>query len=394
MNSVLEKISSEPFRLFFPLGVVCGLLAVLFWPIKVFSLGWQDLSSKVHSHLQIYGFLFAFIIGFLSTAVPRLTKTKTFSLAEVIFLLADFVAIQVFIFKENYFLVSVLFSFAIVVLVLILGRRFLARKRNPPHTFVFIPFAILSAFVGSLANINLHLKLIEVSAPFYDLGNRLIYQSFIIFLLLGVGGFLIRSILGWGQSLPEGQNDPLVLPPENKRSLLLFAAVSVILFGSFVVENNVSRLIRAILITFILLFQIKIHRKAISGKLTAWTLQIALWLLLVGCWSVVFAPVEYAIDILHFCYIGGFSLSTFAVATRVILSHCNYSKLLGQRYFPFTVAVTLMIFGFLTRISVIFMPEFYYHHLAYAALLWFSGVIVWIVFILFKAIRDTLNGTV
>lgn len=393
MNSVLNRISSEPFRLFFPLGVVCALLAVLFWPIKVFSLGWQDLSSKVHSHLQIYGFLFAFIIGFLSTAVPRFTKTNTLSLFEVFFLLIDFVAIQFFIFREDYALVSILFALAIVVLVLILGRRFFTRKRNPPHTFVFIPFAILSAFVGSLVNINLHLKLIDVSAPFYDLGNRLIYQSFIIFLLLGVGGFLIRSILGWGQPLPEGQNDQLVLPPENKRSLQLFAAVSVVLFGSFVVENNMTRLLRAFLITFVVLFQIKIHRKSISGKLTAWTLQIALWLLLIGCWSAVFAPVEYAVDILHFCYVGGFSLSTFAVATRVILSHCDHSDLLGQRYFPFTLSVTLMVLGFLTRISVVLMPEFYYHHLAYAALLWFFGVIVWVVSVLSKSIRHTLYGS-
>lgn len=390
LKQIIDKIASEPFRLFFVIGVLCASIGVLYWPIKVFSLGLESLSSKVHVHLQMFGFLLAFIIGFLTTAVPRLTQSGTLSIAELTVLIFDFIILQVVIFKENYILMHMCFVVTLLSLMLILGRRFINRKRNPPQTFIFIPFAFLSALTGSVLNIISGIRGLPLIQGDFELGNRLVFQAFIMFLLLGVGGFLIRSILGWAPPLPESTTQPLLLPKEKKWPFRVFLVSSVVVFLSFWIESLESRLIRAILITAIVLFQMKIHRKSNSGKLTAYTLQASLWMLIFGCWSVVFAPVEYGVDLMHFAFIGGFSLSTLAVATRVILSHCNYSKLLLGTYWPFSLAVILMLCGLLTRVSVIFLPDFYYHHIAYASGLWLIGLWVWSASILTKCLRDTI----
>jgi hypothetical protein len=137
--------------------------------------------------------------------------------------------------------------------------------------------------------------------------------------------------------------------------------------------------------------QIKIHRRSPSGKLTARALQVALWLLVVGMWLPVFASAQYSIGLMHFILVGGFALSTFSVATRVILSHCGYGQILNGSYKPFSLAVGFMLFGVFMRVSADFIPQVYEHHLAYAGLFWLVGLSIWTVAILGKALRDTLR---
>src|SRR5215467_7577450 len=65
----------EPYRVFFPLGILFGLAGVAIWPIYSFGLT-ATYSGRAHALVQIYGFLYAFIAGFLLTAVPRFTGTS------------------------------------------------------------------------------------------------------------------------------------------------------------------------------------------------------------------------------------------------------------------------------------------------------------------------------
>jgi len=146
-----------------------------------------------------------------------------------------------------------------------------------------------------------------------------------------------------------------------------------------------------ILILFESIWQIKIHKKPISGKLTAISLQISLWLIVIGYASLLLVPTWFRIDVIHLVFVGGFALATIAVATRVILSHCGYSRLLKQSYAPFTITVVLMLSGLNFRISAFMQPDSYYTYIAYSGLIWLMGLVVWSLFILSLCIKDTLT---
>src|SRR5215211_4328822 len=60
---------TEPFRIFFPLGLLLGAIGVALWPLFVWhSIGFYP--AQAHVRLMIEGLMGSFIIGFLGTAGP------------------------------------------------------------------------------------------------------------------------------------------------------------------------------------------------------------------------------------------------------------------------------------------------------------------------------------
>src|SRR3989338_4311737 len=81
----------EPFRLFFPLGTLLGLVGINHW--LVYALGWAGSSSGFfHAGIQVGGYMLGFIAGFLLTALPRFASTAPASSAELAVFLALFLA--------------------------------------------------------------------------------------------------------------------------------------------------------------------------------------------------------------------------------------------------------------------------------------------------------------
>src|SRR5207244_12233135 len=70
----LHGTPSDPFRLFFPLGIVLGVAGVSIWPAYWLGLT-PGFSGRAHAFVQADGFLYAFVAGFLLTAIPRFTGT-------------------------------------------------------------------------------------------------------------------------------------------------------------------------------------------------------------------------------------------------------------------------------------------------------------------------------
>src|SRR6478735_8271833 len=75
----------EPFRLFFPIGALLGVLGVALWPL--YYTGVVEYPAILHARLMIEGFMASFIIGFLGTAGPRLTSAPHFARPEVLLLI-------------------------------------------------------------------------------------------------------------------------------------------------------------------------------------------------------------------------------------------------------------------------------------------------------------------
>jgi uncharacterized protein involved in response to NO len=395
IRAAVAKMADEPFRLFFPLGTLYCLIGVGYWPLKVFGFAFTAVPSQFHTFLQVYGFMTAFVIGFLGTALPRLTEARRFSAAElaVMFLLHSLVV--AFIWRGDDTRAQFAFFATILVFVALLASRFFKRRRNPPETFVFIPLAFLSALSGSALLAGFYVGAPGLPLESYDIGIALAFQSYILLLLVGVGGFLIRSILGWAPPLPASSAERLALSPWRGTAFGGHLLAGLAIVGSFWIEIFIHResglALRAVMVTLECIGQIKIHRRSQSGKLTARALKASLWLLVIGTWLPVFSPAEYGIGIMHFVLVGGFALSTFSVATRVILSHCGYGRVLNGAYRPFSIAVGLMLFGVFVRVSADFIPQAYEHHLAYAGVAWIVGLAIWTVAVLSKAVRDTCS---
>ena len=72
---------AEPFRIFFPVGIMLGMAGVLLWPLFYLGAG-IEYPSVAHARIMIEGFMASFIFGFLGTAGPRLTSTRPFALPE------------------------------------------------------------------------------------------------------------------------------------------------------------------------------------------------------------------------------------------------------------------------------------------------------------------------
>src|ERR1035437_201255 len=80
--SRLDLIRNGPYRLLFPLGVLCGLIGVGHW--MLWSIGWlAESHSFFHASMQVQGFLTCFVVGFLMTALPRFLGAPPARLGEV-----------------------------------------------------------------------------------------------------------------------------------------------------------------------------------------------------------------------------------------------------------------------------------------------------------------------
>src|ERR1051326_3829139 len=80
-----EDLGKEPFRVFFPAGVLSGIIGVLLWPLHF----WHVVSfypGPAHVRLMAYGFFGAFILGFLGTALPRMLSAKVLGFSNVLLL--------------------------------------------------------------------------------------------------------------------------------------------------------------------------------------------------------------------------------------------------------------------------------------------------------------------
>src|ERR1051325_10857510 len=123
---------ADPYRIFFPLGIILGLLGVSIWPAYYFGLT-EGYSGRAHAFVQTDGFLFAFIAGFLLTAIPRFTGTEPPSI-KTQYVLAAIVMISAIALELHFFeLGNTAFVAAHAMLMTLAVRRFLHRQQQPPE---------------------------------------------------------------------------------------------------------------------------------------------------------------------------------------------------------------------------------------------------------------------
>jgi uncharacterized protein involved in response to NO len=276
---------------------------------------------------MIEGFMGAFIIGFLATAAPRLTGTRHFSPIELLTVLALYTGAVAMHIAEHYFGGDLIFLVLLVTLAALIGRRLYRRTDLPPPSFALVAFGFFNAILGSVLLLlgGAGHGLIRCAT----LGSLLLYQGFVLYLVLGIGGFLIPRFLTL-PAKPELPDSGEFSPPRIRRALFS-VAIGMALFAGFVVEviAEAPRLAAAIRFTAAVVFlgsEIPLHLSAARRVTLSQCFRAAILLLVLGLFFPVLWPWQRVAGI-HLIFIGGFTLIAFTVATRVVLGHSGHGDL-------------------------------------------------------------------
>lgn len=375
-RSYLQLCYEEPFRIFFPLGVLVGLFGVSLWPLY-FAGVHKFYPGVMHARLMMEGFMGAFIVGFLGTAGPRLTGTAHFSRGELWTLLGTYAGVVGMQIAGHSLMGDMMFLLLLLMFAARMAWRFSQRQDLPPPSFVLVGFGFLNAIAGTL--------LLVVGTMSSDkprcvlLGSTLLNQGFVLYLVLGIGGFLLPRILKLPPKpeFPEGG----ALPPGWRAAAFFAASVGVVLFASFVFEvftgaTRTAGLVRFLAAAIFLASEIPAHRSAAPRLTIIICLRAALLFILIGLLFPLLWPMQRVAG-LHVVFVGGFSLMTFTVATRVVLGHSGFSHLFPTRL-PFLIAAALLLVGGLAlRVSGEFVPASRVSMLSSASYLWMFAAGIW-----------------
>lgn len=298
----------EPYRLLFPLGIFIGILGVLLW--LLFQFGWIRFYPRAaHGNLMFFGLLWSFVAGFLMTAIPKMTSTKPAQILEIS-AAVSLSFIQLVLNIRNLTDASVaLYLLQNLFLVFFIVRRFLVHRQIPFFGFIFLPMAFIQSFIG--------ISLFWIGS--FDKNLILLFcgEAFILNLIVGLGSRLIPVI----SRLPNA-----LLPTEKtKFKLKLWPLFAFILIntGYWIELFGLKDLGLAVKIIGLAIAMIKLFRiftKPVTWSYVGISLKISVLMLLVGNF-LNFSFLNYSLAGLHMIYIGGFTLITLMIATRVMLAH-------------------------------------------------------------------------
>jgi uncharacterized protein involved in response to NO len=379
----LPDIGKEPFRLFFPAGVLAGMIGVSLWPLH-FANVIELYPGQAHARLMAFGLFGAFIVGFLGTAMPRLLSAPRLGAVNVCMLFVLYASMVGAFAAQKLFLGDHLFLALLLVFAGLLAVRVRHRQDTPPPGFVLVLLAMLCVLAGAILSIVPYWK--EDFNPRWIAVQRLLsYQGFVLLPILGIGPFLLPRFFG----LPSSHNFPegLIPPAAWRKKALLALAVGVLIIASFFLEVEgwlrSAHAIRFVVTGFYILLEFPFHEAPKMSSGLGLALRIAFGSLVAGFILISIFP-AYRISLLHLTLIGGFSVVTFAVATRVVFGHSgNLEKLQGRNWGIIT-AVAIMLFAMATRISGDFWPKIMASHYTYGAIAWICGVLLWSVLVLPK----------
>lgn len=372
----IERI--EPYRLFFPLGILFGILGVWIWVRfglwAQYGLGTETTYAKLfHGEVMVGGFLFCFAMGFVMTAVPRFLGSypatrmeKTSSVIALIILLVGALIGD-----------RILFHLVSFVVLALLVRFYLKRSftatHTPPSSFRFLFLGLMMGLVG--AGIIILYDFWDVPKDIQYFGRLLYTQGMFLGFVLGVGSRMIPAILGQGRPSNGLIRSQVPIKSHNRIHWgLIFLTLS------FPIEvwlhARGGQALRAAVVLWIVLVAWKIYKQPrVPGPLSSW-IWVSAWSLVIGVWLQPLIP-KLSIHGLHLAFIGGFGLITLMLASMVTLSHGGHDMTVIRKSKLLTSIGVLIFVAALTRAVAPLTDEAYILHLLWAAILWLVGLGLW-----------------
>ncbi|RYD40947.1 MAG: hypothetical protein EOP85_13415, partial [Verrucomicrobiaceae bacterium] len=183
-TSPLDWLGGEPYRLFFPSGILFSIAGVLLWPL--FFHGHLPFHPGItHARVMIESFGGAFVIGFLGTAGPRILEAprlKPWELIPFFFLhLAGGIChlLNQTGWGDGLFL-ALLTAFAASLFV----RLVFLRQDTPPPPLLLAGTGLVCGLAGTLLWCNPRWM---VTPEIHRLAGLLLYQGFLLAPVMGVG---------------------------------------------------------------------------------------------------------------------------------------------------------------------------------------------------------------
>lgn len=379
----LTDLGKEPFRIFFPEGVLAGLIGVALWPLHFAGLAkWYP--GQTHPRIMTYGMFGGFIFGFLGTAMPRMLSVKPLGPLNVLMLVWVHLAMVLAFAIGEVLWGDVLFLVLLFGFVSLMAVRATQRKDTPPPGFVLVGLAFVCVAAGAILALAQHF--IEAMDDFWIVLQKLLcYQGFVLLPILGIGPFLLPRFFGMesAHDFPEMLSPP---PAWLKKATLALGAGSLIV-ASFLLEaagwHRAAHSIRFITTLSYLIMEFPFGRGPQAGSAIGASLRVAFSVLVSGFLGVALFP-AYRVALLHLTLMGGFAVITFVVATRVVFGHSGNLEKLRVRNRWLIVAVGLMLIGMATRMSGDYWQKLLVSHYTYGAILWILGVLVWAIRVLPK----------
>jgi uncharacterized protein involved in response to NO len=366
----------EPFRPFFPLGVLLGWVGISHWVFYATGIT-STYSCMLHGLVQTQGFLMAFAVGFLMTALPRRTLASPASAPEMWLVAAALTSVVAAAMAERWTVVEIGYVIVLLVLLQFAVRRFLGRAsgRRPPAAFVLIPFAFLHGIAGA----GCILAWAELGAPGWTvgLGRLFVEQGVFLCLVVGIGG-LILPLMAGASPPPD-----LDTSPTERVKAVAYGAIGVTILASLVLEHlgwtRLGPLARAAVVAGGLAFGGGAWRPPAQPGLHRRLVWLAVWLTPLGLALSAISP-EWRIPALHVLFIGGFSLLAFGVATHVALSHLSPDR--AREGSP--VAVKILgggiVLAMLGRLVADWSAS-YFPHLGASAAVWLVASAAWLAYL-------------
>jgi uncharacterized protein involved in response to NO len=361
----------EPFRIFFPAGILLGLVGVSLWPL--YYAGFiAAYPATAHARLMVEGFMASFIMGFLGTAGPRITSTSSFTRKEVVALLTLNLLAAGQHFSDSHRAGDALFVCCIGLFIFSIGKRFIRRKDSPPPNFALVALGLVSGIIG--AALVAYSETAQYSRA-YQFGSALLNEAFVLLPVLGVVPFFMRRLLDLPTAeLPES----LSLPPAWKRQAAFAGVIGALIVASFWIDVVNSPGIGG----WVRVAAIGIYVAALlpfrGCTFLANCLRIGIISILAGFVVLALLPV-YRIAALHIVFISGFSFIALTVAIRVVFGHAGRADLVQKRLPFFIIAAALIFLAMLSRYSADLAPKVRTMHLVAAAFCWLIAGIIWFV---------------
>ena len=330
---------TDPYRIFFPLGIILGAIGVSIWPLYYYGVT-EGYSGRAHAFVQTDGFLYAFIVGFLLTAIPRFTGTEPPS-RRVQYVLAAMIAVCALAFEFQLFIAGqTMFVIAHFMLITLAFRRYRGRQQDPPETFSLVGLGLLSGTLAALINAGIAWNIV---GPFWDpLGKRLLTEGMVLLLVLGIGGFLGPRLLGFAQ-LPQFTNIQRGIEQPGSSKAPFYTIAGLVILLSLIAEYgfglSAMAFVRAAAASIVILSTLQPWRLPAVRTTLSWCVWFAHWFVILAVWIVAIVP-RYRIDLLHILFIGGFTLLILAVGTRVTLSHGGYALAKERRSWPLRIGIS------------------------------------------------------
>lgn len=369
--------ASEPFRVFFPLGIVAAVFGLALWPLHY--AGWWPLYPAIqHPRILIFGFGTAFVFGFLGTAWPRFLGSAALGRSEVIATALTWLIAQILYARGSMGGGDLVMALAVTGFLVILASRLFAEGREwPPPGFAL---AFLAVAMGAAVLLAWSMGWGSQSVPWSHFFRLVAFQGFLLLPVMGVGSYLFaRFFAGPGR---PGLGRPATKPQGRTRRTVILLATALAVLVSFAVEAwgspRAGNGLRMVAYTaWAVLALPGIWRVRAPGT-RPWALRCGL-ILIAAAFACRFLWPTPMFAFEHLLFLGGFTLVILLTADRVILGHCDDPARIPPSSKAWRWMTWLLFLTAATRATSDLVPSTRVSHHIYAALMLIAVLAIWIV---------------